>query len=223
MNKEKLTKQPFAIFNILKHVYRFSYEKKKKLFTYVFMFFIVNIVDQMDILLGGYIFNYIQKNGINDQTIYPILGLILCIFIIDTVSWAFHGPARILEMKMAFFVSNNFRDYLYKNTLLLPLSYHNSEHSGQIISKINKGTDSLKRFTEGGFMIIRSIFAGCAVFIALTVFDYRYAIIGLILMVVTFFLYEFLKMKLTLFEIELTKVTIFYQKLFMTQYQILQQ
>lgn len=186
MEKEKKTQ--FAIINILKYVYRFSYEKKKWLFTYFFMFIGVNIIDQMDILLGGYIFNYIQVHGINQQTIYVVLGLIALILVIDLLSWALHGPARVLEMKMAFFVSNNFRDYLYKNTLELPLSYHNTEHSGQIISKINKGKDSLENFTAHGFMLIRSFTAAVAVFIALAINSWTYALIGVLLMLLTYFI-----------------------------------
>ncbi len=189
-------KKTFAILNILRYMYHFSYEKKKVLFGYSFMFFIVNIVDQMDILLGGYIFNYIQKNGINDQTIYPVLGLVLLIFVIDIVSWGFHGPARVIELKMAFYISNNFRDYLYKNTLELPLSYHNAEHSGQIISKINKGKDAITRFAENGFMLIKSVFTGVAVFIALAIFDYRYALAGLVLMIVTYLLIKVFENKI---------------------------
>lgn len=193
---KKENKEQFAIVTILKYVYRFSYEKKKWLFAYSFMFICVNVIGQMDILLGGYIFNYIQKNGVTVETFHYILFLILIIFVIDICGWTLHGPARIIEQRMAFFVSNNFRDFLYKNTLELPLSYHNSEHSGQIISKINKGRESIESFTSGGFMLIRSIFTAVAVFVALTINDYRFALVGVVLMIITYIIIGFFENKI---------------------------
>lgn len=183
------TKQPgkgVALIDICKYIYRFSEGRRPVLFFYVFLFILVNVIDMLDILLIGYLFNYIQLNGVISTNIVFILSLILGLFAIDFASWALHGPARILEQKMAFYVSNNFRDYLYRNTLELPLSFHNEEHSGQIISKISKGVISLDGFTSGSFMIIRAIFTAVAVFVTLFIYDYTFALIGGVCLLVTY-------------------------------------
>ena len=190
MTKEREQKinEGFALANLCRYVYRFSKGKRHILFFYIFLFVLVNIIDQMDVVLGGYIFNYLQLHGVNNTTIVTVLLLISGFFVIDVTSWALHGPARILEQRVAFFVSNNFRDYLYKNTLDLPLTFHNEEHSGQIISKISKGTSSLDEFTSNGFLIIKSIASAVAVFIALFVYNYKFAVIGMVGLLATYFI-----------------------------------
>lgn len=192
MQKEGIhVKKGLALVNIFRYVYRFAEGKRKTLFLYIGMFTGVNIIDQLDIILIGYIFNYLQNNGISTSNINHILLLIGGFLLLDSLSWALHGPARILERKMAFFVSNNFRDYLYANTLELPLTFHSEEHSGQIISKINKGTTALYNFTEGGFLILKSIFAAIAILIALFVYDYRFALAAIVCLFFTYVIIYF--------------------------------
>lgn len=178
----------FAIIDLLRYTYRFSGGKRSRMFIFLSMQMIVNILDQIDILLAGYIFNYIQVHGVNSGSIKYTLLLISLIFVMDVVSWSFHGPARVIEQRFGFYVSNKFRDYLYKNTLDLPITFHNSEHSGQLISKINKGVNSLELFSSEGFMLLKSFSNAIAIFLALFIFNYKFAIASFIILFVTYYI-----------------------------------
>ena len=183
--KENKNTNSFAIVDLLRYTYRFAEGKRSRMFIFLCMQIVVNILDQLDIILAGYIFNYIQIHGINDESIKHTIFLISLIFFMDVVSWSFHGPARIIEQRFGFYVSNKFRDYLYKNTLNLPLSFHNAEHSGQMISKINKGVSSLDLFSSEGFMLLKSFSNALAIFIALFIFNYKFAIASFIVLFIT--------------------------------------
>jgi ABC-type multidrug transport system fused ATPase/permease subunit len=56
--------------------------------------------------------------------------------------WAFHGPARVLEIYNAFKVRRNYRYKLLEGVMNLPLDWHTEHHSGDTIDKVEKGTSS---------------------------------------------------------------------------------
>jgi ABC-type multidrug transport system fused ATPase/permease subunit len=71
------------------------------------------------------------------------------------VEWAFHGPARVMERKLAFNLSKNFLDELYHQILHLPVKWHKDHHSGATINKIQKAYGSLKEFFQNGFVYVQ--------------------------------------------------------------------
>ena len=144
--KSKVNIKENHILELLKYSFRFSGERKPQVYLAYFLFLIRNIFDQADILLVGYIFNIMQTEGINSANINKILIYILLLLVIEIIFWITHAPGRVLEEYNGQYASNAFRKYLYANTLALPLSLHNEEHSGKIISRINKGQQGLYSF-----------------------------------------------------------------------------
>ncbi len=180
MNSLQKNKAHSAIVELCLYTYKFAEGKRHLLFAFIFIFIFSNIVSLYEVILSGRIFNYIQEQGVHAGSIQHICFLIFQLFVLTIVFWSLHGPARIMENKLGFYISNNFRNYLYKNTLDLSLTYHNEEHSGQIISKINKGQKSLDLFSSNIFMLIRPICTTIAVFTSLFIFDYKLGIMGIL-------------------------------------------
>ncbi|MBX9585957.1 MAG: ABC transporter ATP-binding protein/permease [Gammaproteobacteria bacterium] len=71
--------------------------------------------------------------------------------------WMFHGPARILERKVALKLQQSFRLDLYQNMTRLPLKWHQNHHSGNTITRVNRASMSLYRFAENQFVYIETI------------------------------------------------------------------
>ncbi len=185
--KKEESKNVNSIWKLMTYTYRFAEGKRHLLFLYVAMFLLSNIVSLSETILSGKIFNFIQINNLNSTNINHLILLVTGLLAITIIFWLLHGPARIIEQKISFYISNNFRNYLYTNTLDLPLSFHNEEHSGQIISKINKGNSSLDKFVSSSFILLRSFCTALAVFITLFIYDYRFGLLGLIMLIVVYF------------------------------------
>src|SRR3989338_8095240 len=50
----------------------------------------------------------------------------------------------------------NYKEYLLRGTMALPLSWHTDHHSGNTIDKIEKGTSAIFSFSEETFMFIQA-------------------------------------------------------------------
>lgn len=71
--------------------------------------------------------------------------------------WIFHGPARVVERKVALKIQQNFRMNLYEQFTHLPLKWHQKNHSGNIITRVNRASLALYRFAGDQFMYIETI------------------------------------------------------------------
>lgn len=71
--------------------------------------------------------------------------------------WLFHGPARVVERKVALKIQQAFRLKLYGQLTRLPLKWHQDHHSGNIISRVNRAAAALHRFAEDQFIYIETI------------------------------------------------------------------
>lgn len=71
--------------------------------------------------------------------------------------WLFHGPARVVERKVALKIQQAFRIDLYDKLTHLPLKWHQDHHSGNVITRINRAATALHRFAEDQFIYIETI------------------------------------------------------------------
>lgn len=71
--------------------------------------------------------------------------------------WLFHGPARVLERKVALQIQQAFRINLYEQLTRLPLKWHQDHHSGNIITRVNRASTALHSFAEDQFIYIETI------------------------------------------------------------------
>lgn len=151
------------------------HEKKQYVITYS-LFILASGTFALFPLLYGWFINNIQKDGF-DHLYYAWLygGIYL---LTKLVEWAFHGPARVLERRLAFNLSRNFLQELYHQTLHLPVRWHQDHHSGATINRIRKAYEALKEFFQNGFLYMYAISKFSFSFIAMLFFSPLFGAIG---------------------------------------------
>lgn len=138
-----------------------------------------NLVLAAHPLLYGWFIQSIQKDAegtLRNVWVYAgaYLGLVL-------LEWAFHGPARVMERKLAFDLSRNFLDELYHQALHLPIRWHQDHHSGATINRIRKAYEALKDFFQNGFMFLHAFAKFVFSFIAIIWFSPLFGAVGVLI------------------------------------------
>jgi ABC-type multidrug transport system fused ATPase/permease subunit len=119
-------------------------------------FMLSNLAQAFIPVLWGIFINDLQQNGtdaLRHAWIYG--GSYLGIKLLD---WAFHGPSRIVERRLAFNMSQRMLAELYHKTLRLPVKWHQDQHSGAIINRVRKAQEALRHFFERGFEYLHTFF-----------------------------------------------------------------
>jgi ATP-binding cassette, subfamily B, bacterial len=165
--------------SLMKTAWQYARREKKQYLLVYSLFILASIVVAMYPLLYGWFINSLQKDGwqmIRYAWIYGLgfLGLKL-------MEWGFHGPARIVERRLAFNLSRNFLQELYHQTLHLPVKWHQDHHSGATINRIRKAYEALKEFFQNGFLYLYAITKFFTSFIAMLIFSPLYGSIGVLL------------------------------------------
>jgi ATP-binding cassette subfamily B protein len=170
-------------FSLLRNVWKYAGTQRKKFILIYSMFAIANVVVAMNPLFYGWFVSEVQTKGaaVIDTAWLYVGGFIL----LRLIEWAFHGPARVMERQLAFQVSKNFLDDLYKKVLGLPLDWHQHHHSGSTINKLRKAYDALKDFFQQGFIYLYSFGKFVFSFGAMLYFSPLFGGIGVILGVLT--------------------------------------
>ncbi|OGI82946.1 hypothetical protein A3G53_02445 [Candidatus Nomurabacteria bacterium RIFCSPLOWO2_12_FULL_44_11] len=137
-------------------MYFYAQDRRKNIIAATTMFIVANIADAAQPLIFGYFLNYIQKNGITKENLINLFFILLLFLASEVIFWTFWAPARIIEQKTAFITKKNYKEYLLRGTMALPLSWHTDHHSGNTIDKIEKGTSAIFSFSEETFMFIQA-------------------------------------------------------------------
>ncbi|MCC2666264.1 MAG: msbA 1 [Gammaproteobacteria bacterium] len=75
----------------------------------------------------------------------------------ELMFWVFHGPARVVERRVALKLQQTYRLNLYEQLARLPLTWHQDHHSGNIITRLNRASTALRLFAESQFIYIQTI------------------------------------------------------------------
>jgi len=157
-------------------------EKKQYLLVYA-MFIMANIALAIHPLLLGWFIQSIQKDS--DTALHNVLLYAGGYLALTLLEWAFHGPARIMERKLAFNLSRNFLDEMYHQALHLPIKWHQDHHSGATINRIRKAYEALKEFFQNGFMFLHAFAKFVFSFIAIIWFSPVFGTIGILIGIFT--------------------------------------
>lgn len=119
------------------------------------MFTMVNILGSIAPIVYGYYVNFLQEGegDLLQGTLYYVLvyiGIILAI-------WCFQWPARLMERRMAFDISQKLLMESYDRIIHLPLAWHREHHSGDTINRARKAYEALKIFFDNGFAYFQTI------------------------------------------------------------------
>lgn len=159
------------IIYLTKTAWRFAVGNRRSVVVYVTFFSLANGLSLLQPIVMAAILNTIQQHGVQAGNVWHLIGLMALLPLLDLAFWGFHGPARVLEMKNAFLVQANYRQYLLSGVMALPMEWHTDHHSGDTIDKVEKGSRALYKFTEHGFQIIESIVRFFGSLIALAIFN----------------------------------------------------
>ncbi|GGH56181.1 long-chain-fatty-acid--CoA ligase [Dyadobacter endophyticus] len=170
-------KNPYL--SLLATAWRYARQQRGRYLLVYGMFVMANLVLAAHPLLYGWFIQSIQQDAegtLRNVWVYggAYLGLIL-------LEWAFHGPARIMERKLAFDLSRNFLDELYHQSLHLPIRWHQDHHSGATINRIRKAYEALKDFFQNGFMFLHAFAKFVFSFVAIIWFSPLYGAIGVLI------------------------------------------
>lgn len=140
-----------ALFGVL---WREAAGRRHILVLYVLLFVCANLVNLLEPWVVGNVLNTVQQAGELANPLQTITWSLLGLLGLTVGFWMFHGPARTLEIQMAFHVRQQLKDHLYGVVSQLPVQWHKDNHSGQTIDKIQKATSALYDFTSGTFVLI---------------------------------------------------------------------
>jgi ABC-type multidrug transport system fused ATPase/permease subunit len=185
MEHTETTKNPLIY--LYKKMWRYAEGNRRAVVVFTLMFIVANTLWGLEPLVVGFILNDIQAAGLSEATMPHIMFLLFVFLLLDVVAWCFHGPARILEERNAFFVRTNYKEHLLKGTMALPIEWHTDHHSGDTIDKIEKGSSALYNFAENTFQIIAAVVTLIAGVAALLYYDTEATLAMLVLLVPTFF------------------------------------
>lgn len=122
--------------------------------TYL-MFTMVNILGSLSPIIFGYYVNFLQTG--EGDLLQGTLYYVLLYFAIILGIWMFQWPARLLERRMAFDISQRLLLESYDRIIHLPLAWHREHHSGDTINRARKAYEALKTFFDNGFAYFQTI------------------------------------------------------------------
>jgi ATP-binding cassette subfamily B protein len=142
-------------FSLLGSAWRYAREDRKLYVIIYLMFFCANIVAAVNPFFYGWFVNSVQKNGLSVHSTVWLYAL--GFLALKLLEWAFHGPGRVMERKLAFKISQNYLDDLYGKLIHLPVDWHKNHHSGATINRLRKSYTALKEFFQSGFIYVQSL------------------------------------------------------------------
>ncbi len=84
-------------------------------------------------------------------------GLWLLLIVgITAASWLLHGPGRILERNVALAVRRKIATGLTERLMVLPMSWHEANHSGATAHRVQQSSHALSAFAQSQFIYLNS-------------------------------------------------------------------
>lgn len=167
-------------------VWMYSEGRRYLIVLYWTFFIIANAVSLLvSPFLMRKVFNTIQeKDVLTRDDVLQLIGILALNFCVTLVFWAFHGPARIIERRNAFWVETNYRKLLLRGVMGLSLSWHTQHESGDTADKMQKGASALHNFSSESFQILMGGIRFVVSMGMLMYFSWTYGLIALAFMTI---------------------------------------
>ncbi|GAB3980799.1 ABC transporter ATP-binding protein [Spirosoma terrae] len=164
---------------LLRTAWQYARHEKRQYVLVYFLFILANVVAALRPLLFGWFVGQFQQPNVDIlRLVWLYAGGYVALEILE---WAFHGPARVMERRLAFNLSRNFLDELFHQTLHLPVGWHKDHHSGVTINRIRKAYDALKTFFQDGFIYLQALAKFVFSFGAMLYFSPAFGLVGVLL------------------------------------------
>lgn len=153
-------------FSMLKKLLHYAKGERWKIAVY----YIFHIISICGTLLQPYAFamviNALQRH--DEEMIHDVQFWLIIYVVGFLVFNIFHRSARFIERYVAFRARKRFITTIYGVLQSLPLSWHEGNHTGNVIDRINKAADGLYWFGECQAILINMIinFVGATIILA---------------------------------------------------------
>lgn len=138
--------------------------------------------------LAAQAINTIQRGGPDALSRAGLL--VMAVLGTALLSWALHGPGRVIERGVAMHIRRRIADGLYAKLGRLPLPWHEQHHTGETLQRIHKTTSALSDFAQNQFIYLQNIVRLVGPIIALSALSPHvgmvavagYLVVGLVVM-----------------------------------------
>ncbi|MGN6491621.1 MAG: ABC transporter ATP-binding protein [Agriterribacter sp.] len=187
-NDRQYFRNPYLF--LLQVCWRYAADMRFKYVIIYSAFTVSNLVQAALPVIWGVYINDLQQHG--SDALQRTWQYALVYLGIKLADWAFHGPARIVERRLAFFIARNFMDEYYHKALQLPVKWHQDHHSGEIINRVRKAYESIRNFFERGFEYIHTLAKFFISFAAMLYFSPLFGGVAVLLgLLVVFVIFRF--------------------------------
>jgi ATP-binding cassette, subfamily B, bacterial len=184
-----MEKESNPVLNLIKEEWKYLGSRKKIFFFYAFLFVIASLINLLNPLIIGLIFNSIQEQITTSAELKRLFFMISLLLFTTIGFWIFHGIGRVLEQKTGFFVHRNYTNSKINKILLLPMKWQKDHHSGDTIDKVRRSRDSLKQVSSHATTdIIYSILRIFGSLIILLFIDWKVSLFAFIYSMIVLFI-----------------------------------
>ncbi len=136
-------------------MWRYSEGNRKTVILFWCMFALASLVPlSLEPLVIARIMDTVQQEGVTEANLPRLFLYLVASLACTFVFWSLHGPARVMEMNNAFLLRMNYRRFFLNGVMHLPMQWHNDNHSGDTIDRIEKGTSALYLFSEETYELL---------------------------------------------------------------------
>ncbi|MDD5055422.1 MAG: ABC transporter ATP-binding protein [Candidatus Peribacteraceae bacterium] len=152
---------------LLRACWQYAAGHRGKIVVYLTLFIVANVISMVEPYAVGRLLNQVQEVASLSDPLRQIMESLGLVLLISISFWIFHGPARVMELSVAFHVKNAYRDHVYRIITSLPVQWHRDNHSGRTINRLGKSSRALSEFLGNGFQIIEMLIRLAASIVAL--------------------------------------------------------
>jgi ATP-binding cassette, subfamily B, bacterial len=146
--------RPGAILNLYRDLWQLIKGQRRIFVGAVALLISAQVVLLAVPYMSGHALNALQlhgRAGLRDAGFWLSAVVALAI-----LSWAFHGPGRVLERNAALTVRRRMSASLTERLFALPLSWHAEHHSAATAHRIHQSTLALSGFAQSQFIYLNS-------------------------------------------------------------------
>lgn len=157
-----------AFLTLTAALWTYSAGRRHLVVLYVLSFVVSHALHMCEPYVVGQILNGIQHAASGQEGLMQIWWHLGMLLLLSVGFWVFHGPARLVERRNAFFVRRAFKQNVFTIVTSLPMQWHRANHSGQTINRISKASQALFSFSENSFQAIGMVISPLGALVALT-------------------------------------------------------
>lgn len=132
-----------------------SRRQKLIILAYHFVYLVAIGFNLLQPYLLGKLVNVLQAGGAD--VFQESLRYISLIIMASMGFWVFHGPARVIERRVAQQIYMHYLTVSYQRVTEMPIKWHQDHHSGQVINRIGTAGSGIKNFVQDGFVSIQNV------------------------------------------------------------------